>query len=160
LAVQRAALASTAAYRDRAFFGRTIERLRSLLGDDSVVWKLAEGRYLLDAPPNPKNTSDAIALLQDVVGRNPNSVGGHLFLAAAKERAGDFAGATTEFAAAHFSLASLTRRFAKEPVVAYRPKKGPETDPRIAPILSRGMNFLTQWAQPGGEKPPSDDEAA
>jgi len=65
---------------------------------------------------------------------------------------------TTEFEGADFSLESLIRRFVKEPVIAYKPKKGPETDPCVAPILSRGMNFLTQWAQPGGDKPPADED--
>jgi formate hydrogenlyase subunit 6/NADH:ubiquinone oxidoreductase subunit I len=67
---------------------------------------------------------------------------------------------TTEFEGADYSLESLIRRFVTEPVAAYKPKKGPETDPRIAPILSRGMHYLDQWAQAGGEKPPADDEAA
>ena len=67
---------------------------------------------------------------------------------------------TTEFEGADFSLESLIRRFVKEPVVAYKPKKGPETDPRIAPILARGMHFLDQWAQPGGDKPPPGEEPA
>ena len=64
---------------------------------------------------------------------------------------------TTEFEGADFSLESLIRRFVKDPIVAYKPKKGPETDLRIAPILSRGMHFLDQWAQPGGEKPAAEE---
>jgi hypothetical protein len=44
-------------------------------------------------------------------------------------------------------------------VLAYKPKKGPETDPQIAPILNRGMTYLDQWAQPGGEKPAEEEPA-
>ncbi len=66
---------------------------------------------------------------------------------------------TTEFEGADYSLESLIRRFVKDPVIAYKPKKGPETDPRIVPILNRGMAYLDQWAQPGGEKPAEDNPA-
>jgi len=53
---------------------------------------------------------------------------------------------TTEFEGADFSLESLIRRFVKEPVEAYKPKKGPETDPRVAPILNRGMRYLREYS--------------
>ena len=67
---------------------------------------------------------------------------------------------TTEFEGADYSLESLIRRFVKDPVIAYKPKKGPETDTQIAPILNRGMTYLDQWAQPGGEKPAEEEEPA
>jgi NADH-quinone oxidoreductase subunit I/NAD(P)H-quinone oxidoreductase subunit I len=55
---------------------------------------------------------------------------------------------TTEFEGADFSLESLIRRYVPEPVVAYKPKKGPETDPRVGPLLERGMRYVDEWAQP------------
>jgi formate hydrogenlyase subunit 6/NADH:ubiquinone oxidoreductase subunit I len=67
---------------------------------------------------------------------------------------------TTEFEGADYSLESLIRRFVKDPVIAYKPKKGPETDPRIAPILNRGMAYLDQWAIPGSDKDAGDKAAA
>jgi hypothetical protein len=42
-----------------------------------------------------------------------------------------------------------------EPVVAYKPKKGPEPDPAIAQLLERGMHYVEEWAQPGSDKPPA-----
>jgi hypothetical protein len=45
-------------------------------------------------------------------------------------------------------------------VLAYKPKKGPETDPRIAPILNRGMRYINEFAQPGGEKPVEEETEA
>ena len=57
---------------------------------------------------------------------------------------------TTEFEGADFSLESMMRRFIKEPILRLQAEKGPETDPRIAPILNRGMHYLDEWAQPGG----------
>jgi len=67
---------------------------------------------------------------------------------------------TTEFEGADFSTESMIRRFVKEPVLAYKPKKGPETDPQILPILNRGMRYLSEFAQPGGDKPASGGDGA
>jgi len=61
---------------------------------------------------------------------------------------------TTEFEGADYSLESLIRRFIAEPVIAYKPKKGPEPDPDVAKLLERGMKYVDEWAQPGSDKPP------
>jgi len=58
---------------------------------------------------------------------------------------------TPEFEGADYSLESLVRKFVKAPVLAYKPKKGPETDPEIVPILDRGMAYLGDFAA-GGEE--------
>jgi NADH-quinone oxidoreductase subunit I len=60
---------------------------------------------------------------------------------------------TTEFEGADYSLESLIRRFVAEPIVAYKPKKGPEPDPGVAKLLDRGMRYVDEWAQPGSDKP-------
>jgi NADH-quinone oxidoreductase subunit I/NAD(P)H-quinone oxidoreductase subunit I len=60
---------------------------------------------------------------------------------------------TTEFEGADYSLESLIRRFIAEPVVAYKPKKGPEPDPDVGKLLERGMKYVDEWAQPGSDKP-------
>jgi NADH-quinone oxidoreductase subunit I/NAD(P)H-quinone oxidoreductase subunit I len=57
---------------------------------------------------------------------------------------------TSEFEGADYSLESMLRRFVKEPVVAYKPKKGPETDPEVAPLLDRGLAYVGDFAA-GGE---------
>lgn len=59
---------------------------------------------------------------------------------------------TTEFEGADYSLESLIRRFVAEPVVAYKPKKGPEPDAEVATLLERGMKYVDEWAQPGNDK--------
>src|SRR5207244_9606493 len=59
---------------------------------------------------------------------------------------------TSEFEGADYSLESMLRRFVKTPVVAYKPKKGPETDPEIAPILDRGLAYLHDFAGSGEEQ--------
>jgi NADH-quinone oxidoreductase subunit I len=67
---------------------------------------------------------------------------------------------TTEFEGADYSLESLIRRFIAEPVVAYKPKKGPEPDPDVARLLERGMKYVDEWAPPGSDKPPAAKPAA
>ncbi len=56
---------------------------------------------------------------------------------------------TPEFEGADFSLESMIRRYVKEPVAAYKPKKV-ETDPVVAPILERGMRYIGEFATPEG----------
>ncbi|HJU12093.1 MAG TPA: NADH-quinone oxidoreductase subunit I [Candidatus Binataceae bacterium] len=67
---------------------------------------------------------------------------------------------TTEFEGADYSLESLIRRFIAEPVVAYKPKKGPEPDLDLARLLERGMKYVDEWAQPGTDKPPAASAAS
>jgi NADH-quinone oxidoreductase subunit I len=67
---------------------------------------------------------------------------------------------TTEFEGADYSLESLIRRFIAEPVVAYKPKKGPEPDAEVAGLLERGMKYVDEWAQPGNDRPPAKPAAA
>jgi len=69
---------------------------------------------------------------------------------------------TSEFEGADYSLESMLRRFVKTPVVAYKPKKGPELDPEIAPILDRGMTYMEDFAvnDPGGSATAPADDAA
>ena len=66
---------------------------------------------------------------------------------------------TPEFEGADFSLESMVRRYVKEPVAAYKPKKV-ETDPVVAPILERGMRYLEEFASPDGVPTPADPDEA
>jgi len=67
---------------------------------------------------------------------------------------------TPEFEGADYSLESLVRRFIKEPVVTYKPKKGGENDPEIVPLLDRGMRYVEEFASPDEKKTTTEDEAA
>jgi formate hydrogenlyase subunit 6/NADH:ubiquinone oxidoreductase subunit I len=62
---------------------------------------------------------------------------------------------TPEFEGADYSLESMIRRYVKEPVAAYKPKKV-ETDPKVLPILERGMRYLDEFASPEGKTGESD----
>ena len=58
---------------------------------------------------------------------------------------------TPEFEGADYSLESMVRHFVKEPVVAYKPKKGGETDPVLKPILERGLRYVGEFAAANAE---------
>jgi len=58
---------------------------------------------------------------------------------------------TPEFEGADYSLESMVRRFVNEPVAAYKPKKV-EDDPKITPILDRGMRYIDEFASPEERK--------
>jgi NADH-quinone oxidoreductase subunit I len=70
---------------------------------------------------------------------------------------------TPEFEGADFSLESMIRRYVKEPVAAYKPKKV-ETDAVVAPILERGMRYLEEFATadgaPASAEPDETESAA
>lgn len=65
---------------------------------------------------------------------------------------------TSEFEGADYTLKSMLRRYVAEPVPAYKPKKGPESDPIVGPILERGMTYVEDFAPPTA--PPSVPPAA
>jgi formate hydrogenlyase subunit 6/NADH:ubiquinone oxidoreductase subunit I len=67
---------------------------------------------------------------------------------------------TPEFEGADYSLESLIRRFVKDPVMAYKPKKAGETDPEILRLLDRGMRYIEEFAEPAGAAKKQEDEAA
>jgi formate hydrogenlyase subunit 6/NADH:ubiquinone oxidoreductase subunit I len=67
---------------------------------------------------------------------------------------------TPEFEGADFALESLVRRFVKEPVVAYKPKKTGEDDPEILPLLDRGMRYVDEFATPEAKKAPTEERTA
>jgi NADH-quinone oxidoreductase subunit I/NAD(P)H-quinone oxidoreductase subunit I len=60
---------------------------------------------------------------------------------------------TPEFEGADYSLESLVRRFVKEPVKAYKLKKGGEDDPEILEFLDRGMRYVEEFASPEAAPP-------
>jgi formate hydrogenlyase subunit 6/NADH:ubiquinone oxidoreductase subunit I len=67
---------------------------------------------------------------------------------------------TPEFEGADYSLESLVRRHVKEPVLAYKPKKGGEDDPAILPLLDRGVRYIEEFASPEAKKAAAEEKAA
>jgi NADH-quinone oxidoreductase subunit I len=66
---------------------------------------------------------------------------------------------TTEFEGADYSTESMIRRFVKDPVMAYKPAKGPETDPHILPILNRGLRYLAEYTKSEVSEKPGEEAA-
>jgi formate hydrogenlyase subunit 6/NADH:ubiquinone oxidoreductase subunit I len=64
---------------------------------------------------------------------------------------------TPEFEGADFSLESMVRRFVKDPVIAYKPKKDAEDDPIVAPLLERGLRYVGEFATPDGAGPQTEE---
>src|SRR5947207_120 len=60
---------------------------------------------------------------------------------------------TPEFEGSDFSLESLIRRFVKDPVIAYKPKKTVEDDPYVKEMLERGLCYLEEFASPEAASP-------
>lgn len=71
---------------------------------------------------------------------------------------------TSEFEGADYTLKSMLRRYVTAPVPAYKPKKGPETDPVVGPILERAMTYVEDFASaapaPAAAKPAAAAPAA
>jgi NADH-quinone oxidoreductase subunit I len=67
---------------------------------------------------------------------------------------------TSEFEGADFALESLVRRFVKDPVVAYKPKKSGEDDPELQEMLERGTLYVEEFATPEGARPAGTTPAA
>ena len=66
---------------------------------------------------------------------------------------------TPEFEGSDYSLESLIRRFVKDPVLAYKPKKSGEDDPEILPLLDRGMRYIDEFATPDGPEKKKEEAA-
>ncbi len=94
LAVQRAVLdAAPSARADRAFVGRTIDRLKALTGEDALQWKLERAKWLLaggaDGKPTHPQTVEAVNILIELVRAAPDRVDSRIWYARALEQAGN-----------------------------------------------------------------------
>lgn len=84
LSVHRAAVRSTAGWRDRSLARRAIDRLRDLTGEEAMAWRLAEARWLLeDEDAGPAEASRAALTLAPVRRAVPELVEPRLWLARA-----------------------------------------------------------------------------
>jgi tetratricopeptide (TPR) repeat protein len=100
--VQRAALHSPAVISDRTLMDRTIDRYKSLTGEDSLEWRFARARWQLASTDDAKNNATAVAAaMAEVVRTAPQYVLPQVLWADALEKLGDTSGAI-----AHLQLAS------------------------------------------------------
>ena len=93
--VQLQALAARSTRQDRAFTQRIIERLRGT-SENSVAWRLAKARWLLNFDDKPDQLTAALTLLNRVVEVAPDQPEAHVLLSRCKERQGNIADAIDE----------------------------------------------------------------
>lgn len=86
--VQRRALRSGAGAAEPAFADRALGRLREMLGNASLIWRIERARWLLSAPESHRDSAEAAALLESVVSRAPDRMEPRLLLAEAHEQRG------------------------------------------------------------------------
>jgi tetratricopeptide (TPR) repeat protein len=86
-------LAASSIADDREVTGKTIERLRGLIGEADFSFKLARARYLLGGKPGAAELSEATALLSETTKSAPDVLAPHLLLAECLERNENVSGA-------------------------------------------------------------------
>lgn len=99
LQVQQTLLQLRTVAADRGLLDRTIQRVRSLAGEQALNWRVARARWLMTFSPDA-GLKEATTLLTEVVRRAPDSAEARLLLGRALRRAGDLAGATDQLTAA------------------------------------------------------------
>jgi type IV pilus assembly protein PilF len=91
---------ATAAWQDREFIKRSVERLKNLTGPDGMKWKLAHARWLL-GEGSDRDRAEAVNLLTDLVRTSPGLLRPRLLLAQALEQVGNRARAIDELKIAY-----------------------------------------------------------
>lgn len=89
LDVQRAALASRSVRSDRAFVEQTINRVKSITGEDGQQWKLERARWLIESPDVMRDGVEAAFILREIILNSPNQIEPRLLLARAHELTGN-----------------------------------------------------------------------
>jgi tetratricopeptide (TPR) repeat protein len=87
----------TAAWTNREFIRRTIDRLKALTGDSAIAWKIANARWLLTGDQSDKNATDAVALLTAVTNESPDEYLPHVLLATAYDQLKDISPSLDEW---------------------------------------------------------------
>ena len=83
--VQRQILRSDAARRDRALADQTIERIRTLAGEQSTEWRLERAKWLLAGDDAASQAGRAAELLNAALRTSPNDAEAYLLRAKAAE---------------------------------------------------------------------------
>jgi tetratricopeptide (TPR) repeat protein len=100
LHVQEVILRAPSRTHDRAFWLRTIDRVKGLTGEQGMLWKIERGRWLLSGDLSEKDKADAVNLLTDVTHAAPGLAEPHRLLAIALEKVNNSASAIRELTAA------------------------------------------------------------
>jgi Tfp pilus assembly protein PilF len=98
--VQWQALGGKGLQADRAYVGQVLDRLKDLLGDDGLNWRIARARWLMDRAAPADGAVRAALLLTEVTRTAPEVLMPRLLLADCLEQLGNFRGAIDQLAAA------------------------------------------------------------
>ncbi|MGA2441096.1 MAG: tetratricopeptide repeat protein [Tepidisphaeraceae bacterium] len=85
------------AWADRDFIRQTIDRVKSLTGEEALGWKTAYARWLLSGSGAEKDATEAVVLLTGVTTQNPDAYMPHVLLATAYDRLKNFTGGLGEW---------------------------------------------------------------
>jgi len=100
LGLQIDVLRTERAWTQQESIRKALERIKSLAGPESAVWKIGEARRLLTFESTPANAAAAAALLNDVLRPEPNNMQALLLLGEANLVLNDSASAITLFSKA------------------------------------------------------------
>jgi tetratricopeptide (TPR) repeat protein len=98
--LQWGAVSSRSVQSDHDFIGRTIDRLVSLLGDDSVALRMLRARWYLNGSAGDNDTTEAMLLLSQVSRNAPDMLAPRLLLATCYMRMKNVGAALDQLAAA------------------------------------------------------------
>lgn len=100
LQVQAAVLEAPSIRQDRAFWERSIDRLKELTGEQGLTWQVERSRWLLAGTMTEKDKGEAVNLLTEVAHAAPTLAEPHHLLAIALEKVNNIPRAITEWTAA------------------------------------------------------------
>ena len=87
--VQQLVLAARSVWSDRGFVDRTIERLKKIVGDRGVSWRLPRARWLARHESGERRLRQAAALLTEAIALGADGTEIRTFLAECHERLGN-----------------------------------------------------------------------
>jgi tetratricopeptide (TPR) repeat protein len=84
-------------WSNRAFVKTTIDRLKTLTGDQAIAWKTAYARWLLTGDNADRDASEAVVLLSGITTSNPEEYLPHVLLATAYSMLKNYSAALDEW---------------------------------------------------------------
>ena len=108
---------------DRAFWAKTIERMKTLTGEQGLLWRIERSRWLLSGEPSERDKAEAVNLLTQITRAAPTLSEPHRLLALAMEKVNNIPAAIAELtsaADAHESDPEITRELVRLLVASNR----------------------------------------
>lgn len=100
LRIQRMVLDAKAVQDQRDFMDQTIDRVKSLSGDEGLTWQIARAKWLLSGDQGTRNATQAVQILNEIVKKSPDLIEPRLLLAAALNQLDNTTGAIDQLNAA------------------------------------------------------------